>query len=226
MIAECPYCQHKFSSTHQEKISKAVRQLSPGKKLKFTCPDCQMPIELDSDDLRRQESDSLGAVPQPPNLNWLHTGTIADKESLDDFSLVMVLMPNSHPARNSVPTVFEGLGYKPVFPESAADAIQRMRFNEFAAVVMHTSYEGSLEKSTFHRHMCQLSMSTRRSIYYVLVGPELHTLYNLEALVKSANLVVNDAELPDLPVILKKSFREYDELFGPFLAALRKAGKK
>lgn len=226
MIAECPYCQHKFSTGHQEKIRQAVSQLPSGKKLKFTCPDCQMPIELDGNDLRRKEAGSFGEVPQPPNLNWLRTGTIADKESLDDFSLVMVLIPNAHPARNSVPTVFEGLGYKPVFPESAADAIQRMRFSEFAAVVLHTSYEGSLAESSFHRHMSQLSMSSRRSIYYVLMGQELNTLYNLEALVKSANLVVNDKELADLPVILKKSFREYDDLFGPFLAALRKAGKK
>jgi hypothetical protein len=74
--------------------------------------------------------------------------------------------------------------------------------------------------------MCQMPMQKRRSIYYTLIGPEFHTLYNLEALHGSANLVINDNELPDLPIILKKSFREYDELFGPFLAALRAEGKK
>ncbi len=227
MIAECPYCQHKFSAGHQEKIKSAVLQLKQGKNLKFTCPDCQMPIELGADDLQRGAgAENFGAVPQAPSLSWLRTGTIADKESLDDFSLVMILIPNAHPARNTVATVFEGLGYKSVFPDSAADAIQRMRFAEFAAVVLHESYEGSLESSRFHKHMCELPMSTRRSIYYVLLGQEVQTLYNLEALVKSVNLVVNDKELPDLPVILKKSFREYDELFSPFLAALRKAGKK
>jgi hypothetical protein len=71
-----------------------------------------------------------------------------------------------------------------------------------------------------------MAMQKRRGIYYVLVGPEFHTLYNLDALHHSANLVVNDNELPDLPIILKKSFREYDELFGPFLAALRAEGKR
>ena len=226
MIAECPYCQHAFSPGHQAKIEQAVAQLKKGKTLKFNCPDCQMPIELSGDEKKQGGEVAPGSMPAPPSLSWLRTGTIADKESLDDFSLVMVLIPNMHPARNTVPTVFEGLGYKPVFPESAADAIQRMRFTEYAAVVMHSSYEGSLDKSIFHKHMCELEMTTRRSIYYVLIGPELSTLYNLEAMGNSVNLTVNDKEIPDLPVILKKSFREYDELFGPFLAALRKAGKK
>ena len=36
------------------------------------------------------------------SLNWLKTGTIADKEVLDEFSLVMILLPNDHPARTTV----------------------------------------------------------------------------------------------------------------------------
>ncbi|MEN8140151.1 MAG: hypothetical protein ABFR97_02905 [Thermodesulfobacteriota bacterium] len=225
MIGECPYCQYKFSGRHQDKIKTALLQLQPGSNLKFACPECHMPIELGGEVRDRAAGNDFSVVPQPPNLAWLQTGTIADKETLDDFSLVMILIPNTHPARNSVPAVFEGLGYKAVFPDSANDAIQRMRFTEFAAVVLHTEYEGSLARSNFHRHMEQLDMASRRSIYYVLLGPGLNTLYNLGALVNSANLTVGEGELQDLPVILKKSFREYDDLFSPFLAALSKAGK-
>jgi hypothetical protein len=227
MISQCPHCQHPFSAGHQKKIEEAYAALPIGKSLKFSCPTCQMSVEVTAG---RQQSSAAGEIsgnmPQPPSLNWLKTGTIADKEVLDDFSLVMILMPNDHPARNTIATVFEGLGYKPVFPNSAKDGIERMRFTEYAAVVLHSHYEGILADSSFHEHMRQLPMQTRRPIYYTLIGPEFHSLYNLEALHNSANLVVNDNDLPDLPIILKKSFREYDELFSPLLAALRTEGKK
>jgi hypothetical protein len=229
MISQCPHCQHPFSSGHQKKIEQAYAALPMGKSLKFSCPTCQMSVEVTASPQQTAAAAGTkikGNMPQPPSLNWLKTGTIADKEVLDDFSLVMVLMPNDHPARNTIATIYEGLGYKPIFPNSASDAIERMRFTEYAAVVLHSRYEGMLPDSSFHQHMCEMPMQKRRAIYYVLIGPEFHTLFNLEALHSSANLVVNDNELPDLPIILKKSFREYDELFGPFLAALRSEGKK
>ena len=229
MISSCPHCQHAFSGGHQKKIEEAYAALPMGKSLKFSCPTCQMAVEVTATAEQTAASSGVeakGDKPQPPSLKWLDTGTIADKEVLDDFSLVMILLPNEHPARNTVATVFEGLGYKPVFPNSAADAINRMRFTEFAAVVLHSRYEGMLADSSFHKHMCELPMQKRRYIYYVMIGPEFSTLYNLEALHNSVNLVVNDNQLPDLPIILKKSFRDYDDLFGPLLAALRSEGKK
>ena len=60
----------------------------------------------------------------------------------------------------------------------------------------------------------------RRLLYYVLVGPDVHTCYNLQALALSANLVINERELAFVEVILRKGFREYVELFGPFLEVL------
>lgn len=226
MIKKCPHCHHAFSSSHVRKIEEAHASLAIGKSLKFSCPTCKQQVEISSTPDTSTTHSTNPNHPQPPSLNWLRTGTIADKEILDDFSLVMILMPNSHPARNNIATVYEGLGYKPVFPESAQDAIHRMRFADYAAVVLHSQYEGMLIDSSFHKHICELPMIKRRYMYYTLIGPEFHTLYNLEALINSANLVVNEKELPDFPIILKKSFRQYDELFSPFLAALNAEGKR
>ncbi len=226
MIEKCPHCHHAFSPSHIRKIEEAHASLAVGKSLKFSCPTCKQQVEISSGSTTTALNKINPNIPQPPSLNWLRTGTIADKEILDDFSLVLILMPNDHPAKNTIANVYEGLGYKPVFPESAADAIHRMKFAEYAAVVLHSQYEGMLMDSTFHKHMCELPMLQRRYMYYTLIGPEFHTLYNLEALINSANLVVNESELPDFPIILKKSFRQYDELFSPFLGALSKEGKR
>ncbi len=58
-------------------------------------------------------------------------------------------------------------------------------------------------------------------MYYAIVGPNLHTLYNLEALSLSANLVINDQDLQYLEKILYIGFRDYENLFRPLLDTLR-----
>ncbi len=62
-------------------------------------------------------------------------------------------------------------------------------------------------------------MARRRAIYYIIMGPEFHTLYDLEALANNANLVVNDKEAAYLEIIFKKGRQDYDDLFGPYLEA-------
>jgi hypothetical protein len=85
--------------------------------------------------------------------------------------------------------------------------------------------EGGLEDSTFHAYMRKMVMERRRYIFYILIGPDFHTLYNLQALATSANLVVNEADLKYFDVILRKTIPEYEELFGPLLEELAATGR-
>ena len=56
--------------------------------------------------------------------------------------------------------------------------------------------------------------------FNAIVGPRLHTLYDLEALAFSANLVINDREMPYLEPVLRKGLRDYEKLFRPLIDAL------
>jgi len=67
-------------------------------------------------------------------------------------------------------------------------------------------------------------MRQRRYIFYILVGPEFHSLYGLEALSNSANLVVNERDVEHFKNIYKRAKAEYEELFGPLIGALQEAG--
>lgn len=73
--------------------------------------------------------------------------------------------------------------------------------------------------------MRNLAMTRRRYIFYILIGPEFHTLYYLQALVHSANLVVNEKDLLNLNLALRKAIPVYEELFGPFMEELTSAGR-
>jgi len=57
----------------------------------------------------------------------------------------------------------------------------------------------------------------------VLIGKGFSTLYDLEALSYSANVVVNDSEIEHIDIILKKGMQDYLELFGPYIESLRVA---
>jgi uncharacterized protein YbaR (Trm112 family) len=243
MLTECPHCQHslKLSDSQQEKISKAVATLSPGKFLKLGCPHCHKTIELNKDGaIEESKAQSVTPVtappvkpgkkvlpppPGPPDIDWLQGGEVEEEDILEDITQVLFLF-NPGEDRDKISQAFEEFNYKAVYAESADDAIEIMRFVNFAAVVLEKNYEGDLARSRFHAHMRAMAMPKRRYIFYVLVGPDANTLYDLEALSNSVNLVVNNKDLDQFKLILKKGLHDYDKLFGPFINMLKECGRK
>ena len=69
--------------------------------------------------------------------------------------------------------------------------------------------------------MEEMPMNIRRSMYYILVGIQFSTLYDLEALSYSANIVVNDKEIEHIDIILRKGMQDYMELFGSYAETLK-----
>ncbi len=235
----CPNChvELKFSDAHRQKISEALAKLGPGKSIKVTCPQCRQPFALDGKAWQAAAGQRPAAPtpppaaaaidpPPPPDISWLSGGDFDREEAIEDVPAAMVLIPDEA-QRQQVAATFTELGYQPLEFATAETAIERMRFAAIGAVVLHTAFEGRpLAESAFHRHMCRMGMAQRRYVYYILVGPDLHTLYDLEALALSANLVVNERDLGHLDVIVRKGLADYEDLFGPYLAALQEYGKK
>jgi hypothetical protein len=91
---------------------------------------------------------------------------------------------------------------------------------------LHSRFEGDLlDSNSFHLFIKKMAMIRRRNMHYTLIGPEFQTLYDLEALSNSANLVVNDNELNNFRIILKKSLHESQKLFGPLAESLVRQGR-
>lgn len=251
MISNCPHCNQelRFSDAQLARIEKALSDLQPGKILKLACPECRGSIELNSDASTSgsvmedilysggQEKPAPGPpreppkppphAPQPPDLSWLSKGDFqTDREWTEDVPTVLILAPEGK-GRQSMAGAYEARGYQVVVAESGTDALEKMRFGNFSAVIYHPAIdEVGLPASDFHRHMREMAMDRRRQIHYTLIGPDLRTLYDLEALALSANLVVNEADLQHLPLVLKKALHDYEELFAPIITALREYGKR
>lgn len=235
MISQCPHCSTmlRFSEAHSQKLSQALGALGPGRTLKFACPKCKISIELNQEGSVPGpiEPEKKGAVnvsvlpPQAPDISWLGSGEITESDVLDDVPTAMVLIPDLAIREK----VSQGLGenqYQIYIPENIDQAINSMRFKEYSVVAFSCEYDGKpLEEQDFHTFMMQMSMAKRRNIYYILLGDSLHTLFDLEALTLSANLVVNLNEIDHISMLLKKGLKDYASLFAPYTATLKLHGK-
>ncbi len=158
-------------------------------------------------------------IPPPhPDVSWLNKGLFENEDDLSDVAAALVLMPGGE-ATTSVRQTLEKSGYHVEQTETVIDALRRLASNTYRVVVLHTGFETGAWplESEIHDYLSKMSMTRRRRIYYILLGPEFQTLYDLEALSLSANLVVNDADLEYLPAIFRKGFQDYINLFGPLL---------
>ncbi len=228
MIATCPHCQKKLKLS--AKIEESLHLLSPGKSLRISCPQCGGVILLDANMPAAETAMAPVASPPPrpagrqvtppppPDLSGLDATASADDEAkIEDVPQILILMPES-PDLHLIAEAMETFGYQPSIVLSAEEAIERMQFVSYASVILHSHFEGSdFENGPFHQFMSAMHMNKRRYIFYILTGPEFHTLYDLQALAYSANLVVNDKDLPQLPLILRKTIPQYEAMFGAIM---------
>ncbi len=236
MLVSCPHCAKQLKLN--EKIQESLRQLEDGRRIKVKCVHCAEPFALDRNSVKPKASPSNKGQsvktgqndnanvrpPAPPSIDWLREGTFEDKEVVEDIPRALVLLPEI-PARDIVVKAAGEFGYLVEQVDSPEEAIDKMRFVNYAAVFLHSHYEsGGINTGKFHHYMRQMNMARRRYIFYVLIGEQFETLYDVQALAFSANLVVGDAETEYIATLLRKTIPEYEALFGPIMEELRIAG--
>lgn len=222
----CSACGKKHRSN--AKLEASLAQLDPHKKLRLKCVQCQEAILLDKGMLNAGADNAQKrriTPPGPPDISWLYEGSFVDEEMVADIPQAMVLMPEGK-ALDEVLRALAGLGYQAEAAENAEQALEKMQFYNYSNIVLHSRYEGSgLAGSKFHAFMRSMDMGRRRFMFYVLIGPEFSTFYNLQALSHSANLVVAEKDSEHFDVILRKTIPEYEDLFGPYMTELRVQGR-
>jgi hypothetical protein len=109
--------------------------------------------------------------------------------------------------------------------DSRSEAVEQMQAVQFDSVILHSRFDGeSFMQSKVHDILQRMPMSRRRYIFHVLIGPEFSTLYSLEALSHSANMVINEKDAEHIKNIYKKGQDESDQLFGSYINILKEQG--
>lgn len=239
MIKHCPKCKKELNFNDQQiaKIESALSVIKTG-TLKLKCPHCKDPIELlDDGSLAdwRQQASSPASVPAPsgrvvvepplpPDVNWLTTSDFEEDEQIRDIPKILVLM-DPGPTRDSVVDAMVESFFQPVVVDTKDEALERMLAINFDSVILYSSFAGEpFQQSQIHEMLQNMPMNRRRHIFYVLIGPEFSTLYSLEALCYSANMVVADKDVEHIKNIYRKGKAESDEFFLPYINALKAHG--
>jgi hypothetical protein len=224
MKITCSACGKSHKSN--AKLEASLEKLQPGQKLRLKCSQCGESIPLGRESLMKAPSSTSKLSPPPaPDTSWLQDGVFDDEEVVSDIPQAIVLMPSGE-ACDNVGSALSGLGYRAEVTDDPAQVLERMQFINYTCMVMHTDAQPEeLDSNRLHRYICSLEMSRRRNIFYVLIGSNFKTFYNIQALSCSANLVVNQKDAPYFAVILRKAIPEYEELFGPYMDELKIQGK-
>ncbi|MFW8601722.1 hypothetical protein ACOHYD_09600 [Desulfobacterota bacterium M19] len=155
--------------------------------------------------------------PQAPDLGWLQKDERRRKRiSAGDAALL--LMPDNQYKSMAI-EIIGTMGYNIWTIKSLPQAVSRAA--QCQIIIVDTEIIGRPEQSPLHQRIINLPMTVRRYIYYAIIGPQFHTLYDLEALALSANLVINYRDLASLKTILSKGLCSNVEFFAPLIQARR-----
>lgn len=154
--------------------------------------------------------------PPPPDIGWIYAGLGEEGGSKQEDVPTALVLFSKKTEREIVKKLLRDLGYRADIVLSVANALKHLQSFEYQLIVSNVDFAAR----DIHDCICKMPSFKRRGIYYVLVGPNLHTMYDLEALSLSVNMVINNRELKYLKSILKKGFRDHEDLFGPLLETI------
>lgn len=150
--------------------------------------------------------------PPPPPARW-DDNDDPDSRGDDESSYALVLLRNAE-QQALAEEALTRMDYTAVNAPTAVKGIEELRRAPFQLVLCGTD----ATFARFRDHITKnVPVQRRRRIFYALVGPHLHTCYNMEALAMSANLVINEQDLPELEGILHKGFLAYGKLYKSYL---------
>lgn len=156
-------------------------------------------------------------IPQPPDVSWLQGGIEnVDDDADADLRHCLVVISDIQ-KREQVLSAIRSFGFSEHVAENGAGAIEMLKRSEYSLLISDITDA----MPTLHDYVTWLPMLTRRTMYYTLIGSSLRTLYSLEALSLSANMVVCDRDIRHLEKILLRGFSDYEKLYRPFLEEMQ-----
>jgi predicted Zn finger-like uncharacterized protein len=139
-----------------------------------------------------------------------------------DHRRALVCASTEH--RFAVARVLVESGYEVFVAEDTTQAIERMREDKMDIVVLDPAFDAQEQGAAFiRREISALRPAARRRLFFVVVSPDLRSGDAHLAFVNHANLAINPAEVEELPALLERAVRDYNELYRDFNKALQVA---
>jgi CheY-like chemotaxis protein len=139
--------------------------------------------------------------------------------SSSDPRKVLLCVPEGN--RESIARDLAEDGYQVFVAQDTRQAVDRMRENELDMVLLDPRFDPVEQGAIFvTREVNILRPAQRRRLFFVLLSPSLRTMDAHTAFLNNVNAIVNVNDLEELPRLLERRVREYNELYKEFHNAI------
>jgi len=201
-------------------------KLPPNQVVSITCPHCKGKIRIDT---RKPDEDMVSKKKEEiedPGIDEYGE----DSSPLDFFeegTKLALVLDGDDGHLKAIDSALEELSYKSIVCPSTKEAMAKLRLHHFDIIILSDGFDGQhLEKSPVTHLLNHLSISIRRKTFLTLLSDKFKTLDNMMAFGKSANLVVNPADISNLALILKKSISDTEKFYKVYMDTLKEVGKE
>lgn len=130
------------------------------------------------------------------------------------------LVCTSEPYREAVSRKLSDSDFQVFVAEDTRQAVETMRANKMDVVLLEPQFDSAEQGSLFViREINVMRPPQRRRLFFVLLSPSMRTMDAHAAFLSNCNVVVNIADVEELPRIMDVALREYNELYRDFYSA-------
>jgi predicted Zn finger-like uncharacterized protein len=227
-IIRCPKCN---SSVDSGGPSPAVEQSSTavGNSPSTKNPRFDQPTPAPLFELQQQDTEASSGASATERLAELLSGLLNQPASAGrglpnarrswDPRKALVCVPEGN--RELVAGGLAENGYQVFVAQDTRQAVDRMRENQLDVVLLDSRFDPAEQGVIFvTREVNILRPPQRRRLFFVLLSPSLRTMDAHTAFLTNVNAIVNINEIEELPKLLERRVREYNELYKEFNSAL------
>lgn len=139
-------------------------------------------------------------------------GALDSSDSGDDRPRRILLCLGER--RDEIARLLVKSGFKVYIADTPAQANERLRDGKTEVLIFSADFASDLGgASLIQKKVNSMPSSDRRRLYFVSLESEGATLSAHEAFTKNVNLVVNFNDVQQLPLILNRSLRDYNDLY-------------
>ena len=146
-------------------------------------------------------------------------------EVLEEGAMSALVCVDEPERLKAVREALEDLHYYSSVASSVKEALSKLRYNQYDLVMLDEVFCGeTAENNTILRYMQPMPMSTRRSVFLMLISNEIRTLDNLMAYAKSVNAVINGNDVQKVKLVLERALADHRRFYKVYMDLTQSIG--
>jgi predicted Zn finger-like uncharacterized protein len=222
---QCNHCNAVFN-VPDEKVPK-------DKQLRATCSKCNRPITVEPPESKQEApvgvdfslaeiGDAPTAIAVDMDMSSVYDSPL---EVLEEGAMSALLCVDEPERLKFVQEALEELNYYTSLASSVKEALSKLRYNQYDLVMLDEAFCGeTAENNTILRYLQPMPMSTRRSIFLVVISKQIRTLDSIMTFAKSVNAVINANDIEKVKLILERALADHRRFYKVYNDSLQTSG--